>query len=227
MLAAVEQVCSAVDLPVSADLESGYADEPAQVGAFVAAALQRGAVGANLEDGLPTPDRVLRPAAVHAASISAARDAAEAAGLANAVINARTDVFWLEVGARSSRLEQAVDRLRAYEQAGADCLFVPGFPEATLTADEAERQLARLLGAVSTPVNLLIDPRMPLSLRRLAELGVRRVSTGSALYRVALASARDSARRVLHDSDLAALRPAANLGYQELLATLSGTVPAR
>jgi 2-methylisocitrate lyase-like PEP mutase family enzyme len=182
-------------------------------------------VGANLEDGLPAPEAVLRPAAAHRAIVRAARDAADAVGLADAVINARTDVFWSEIGARSSRLDQAVDRLREYEDAGADCLFVPGFPEPTLTAHEAERQLRVLLGAVSAPVNLLIDPRMPLSLRRLAELGVRRVSTGSTLYRVALASARHSARRVLQDSDLAALAPASELGYQELLITLTGTSP--
>jgi len=113
MLAAVRAIATAVTVPVSADLEAGYADEPDGVAETVRLALDAGAVGFNLEDG--RVDGSLTPVAEHAARVRAAADAVRAAGIP-AFINARTDAVWLRAGDEA----ETIARLRAYAEAGAD-----------------------------------------------------------------------------------------------------------
>ncbi len=136
------------------------------MGAFAAELRARGAVGINLEDGLGPVDR-------HVAKIRAVRAAAP--GL---FVNARTDTYWLGDG------EGALERVRAYRDAGADGVFVPG-----LTDPDGIVVLVRALEGC--PLNVLYAPGGP-SLARLAGLGVRRVSLGSLLYRRALGAALDA-----------------------------------
>lgn len=110
MCAAVATICGAVDVPVSADLEDGYGD----AGATVRAAIEAGAVGCNLEDRLG-------PMAEHAGRIAAARQAGDALGVP-IVVNARTDVFLGD----DPDVDEAIERGRAYLEAGADCVFAIG-----------------------------------------------------------------------------------------------------
>ena len=117
MLAAIERIAAAVELPVTADIEAGFGDTPAEVSETVAAVIAAGAVGVNLEDRL-------RPAAEHAAILAAVRERGEREGVP-LVINGRSDEFLL--GERN--LDEAIARGRAYLKAGADSFFIPGLVE--------------------------------------------------------------------------------------------------
>ncbi len=162
---------------VSVDVENGFSDDPGEVAALAVELAEAGIVGINLEDG--RPDGTLTPAAVHSAKIVAIKDAAPAL-----FVNARTDTHWLAV---PGAVEETDRRLAAYEQAGADGLFVPG-----LTDPAA---IERLCGTVAGPLNILFSPTGP-GLAELAALGVARVSLGSFLYRTALAAAVSAALAV-------------------------------
>jgi methylisocitrate lyase len=176
-------------LPVTIDLESGYGDAPAAVAATVAAAIEAGAIGCNLEDSVPA-DGSLRDIAVHAARLAAARDAAEAAGLGGFFINARTDVFFQKPAAAHdvAMADAALERARAYADAGASGLFVPGVV--------AEALIARICEASPLPVNVMAMPGAP-SRARLAELGVARISHGPGPYRGAMQWLTEAAKAAM------------------------------
>jgi 2-methylisocitrate lyase-like PEP mutase family enzyme len=182
MLAAVERIIAGVDLPVSADLESGYGATAAEVGVTVAGAVQAGAVGCNLEDTVPGGG--LRPVEEAAERIAAARAAAENAGVP-LVINARTDVL---VKKDDARVEDAIDRGRAYVDAGADCVFVLG------ASDPAT--IRRVVTAMGAPVAILAGAGGP-SVHELAALGVARISFGPGPMGVAYAALARAAADLL------------------------------
>jgi 2-methylisocitrate lyase-like PEP mutase family enzyme len=184
MIDAVARIARAVELPVTADLEAGYGSDAAAVGETIAAAIEAGAVGCNLEDG--TSDD-LRPADEHAARIAAARAAGERAGVP-IVINGRTDVFLDEVGAPEERVDLALERGRRYAEAGADCIFVPG-------AGKPD-DLRRLVAEMGAPVSVLAGARGP-SPAELQALGVARVSVGPGSLGVALTALRSGAETLL------------------------------
>ena len=167
----VRRICSAVpDVPVTADLESGY-DTPA--GELVERMLEAGAVGLNIEDTVHSEGR-MRSATEHADYIGAIRQAADAAGV-DVVVNARTDVF-LRKGQFDDPVAEAITRLRACEEAGARCAYPVGVPGAD--------SLRAILDALSGPVNVIANPRTGSaagSLEDLAELGVHRVTFGPRL----------------------------------------------
>ncbi|WP_077797851.1 isocitrate lyase/phosphoenolpyruvate mutase family protein [Streptomyces sp. JHA26] len=152
---------------LSVDAEDGFSDDPDRVAEFARRLAAAGAVGINLEDGLGPVDR-------HAAKIAAVRSAAP--GL---FVNARTDTYWLGDGEGTSR------RLDAYREAGAHGVFVPGLGDPRVIAS-----LVRQLDDI--PLNILYTPAGP-SPDHLADLGVRRVSLGSLLYRRALGAALEAA----------------------------------
>ena len=170
-----------MDVPVSADMESGYDTAPAEL---VERLLEAGAVGVNIEDTVHSQGR-LRGAQEHADYIAGIRAAADGAGV-HLVINGRTDAFKAEEEI-PDRLAEAITRLNLLEEAGADSLYPVGVPDtATLEA---------LLAAVNTPLNVTAHPvkgAIPdgLDLARLTELGVRRVSYGP-LLQAALADHLD------------------------------------
>jgi 2-methylisocitrate lyase-like PEP mutase family enzyme len=172
MLEVVARIARAVDLPVTADLEAGYGD----AAATAEAAIDAGAVGLNLEDGLG-------PVEEHVARIRAVRAAAEARGVP-LVVNARTDVFLRGEG----DVDEAVRRGNAYLEAGADCVFP------IMVADPPT--IARLTAEIRGPVNVLHRDGVP-PVDELERLGVARVSVGSGLHRAALAHAVSLARGLL------------------------------
>lgn len=182
MAKAIGRIAAAVRVPVTADLEAGYGPIPKFVRQSVEAAVDAGAVGVNLEDGTDDRVRPLRDIEAQAERIRAARSAS-----ARIVINARTDVYLKQHLAERSRFAEAVKRANLYRKAGADCLFVPG-----VTDRETIRQLVK---AVEGPLNVLAGPGMP-SVADLRELGVRRLSVGSAAMRAALGLTRRIAKEL-------------------------------
>lgn len=169
MVEAVRRIVDAVDLPVSADLEAGYADDADGVARTAGLAVSVGAVGMNLEDTWHGGDAPLRELADQEERVAAASEAAASAG-ATFVVNARTDVFLNQIGEESSRLDEAVRRATAYVEAGAASIFVPGVSDPAV--------IGALAREIPAPLNVLVWPGMP-PIRELAALGVRRVSLGS------------------------------------------------
>jgi 2-methylisocitrate lyase-like PEP mutase family enzyme len=176
MIQAVGRICAATDLPVTADLEAGYGDP----GETVRRAIGVGAVGANLEDQMrPLPEAV--------AAVEAALAAGEAEGVPF-VLNARTDAL-LRAGDRPRQevIADAVTRGRAYVEAGAPVVFVPGKP----TAEE----VAQLVEGIG-PVSLIAVPGS-IPLAQMQQLGVQRVSVGPWSQRIALTALADAAASLL------------------------------
>lgn len=187
-IAAIARMASAVDLPLSADFESGYGATPDAVADSVRAVIAAGAVGINLEDGLA--DATLREMEDAAERIRAARTAADDAGIP-IVINARTDGWLLKTGASdATRFEDAVRRAKAYLAAGADCIYPIGLGDHVT--------LAALVKALDAPINVAARPGMP-SVAELAQIGIARVSTATRFATLAL-SAIEHAARELRDS---------------------------
>jgi 2-methylisocitrate lyase-like PEP mutase family enzyme len=185
-LANLERIVAAVDLPVTIDLEAGYGSNAAGVSKSAARARTAGAAGINLEDKDPAT-RQLFPIAEAAERIAAAA----ATGL---FVNARADHFILTP--RDSHDDAAVDmvleRARAYADAGARCLFAPFLKD--------ERLIARLCEHSPLPVNILTGPEWP-SHKRLAELGVARISHGHGPWAAAMDWLAGEARAAFESVD--------------------------
>ncbi|MBQ0820113.1 isocitrate lyase/phosphoenolpyruvate mutase family protein [Microvirga terrae] len=185
-VANLERIVAAADLPVTIDLESGYGADPEEVGANVARAVQAGAIGCNLEDGFR--ESTLRDAADQAARLKGARAAADRLRIP-AFLNARTDVFLIAPADQHEGLVvTALERARAYADAGADGFFVPGLAD--------DRLIARIVEGTTLPVNIMVSARTPAA-ARLAELGVARISHGPGPYRMAMKALEDAARAAL------------------------------
>jgi 2-methylisocitrate lyase-like PEP mutase family enzyme len=184
MLAHIRGVVEATPLPVNADFQTGYADEPEDVATNVGLCVATGVAGLSIEDATGNEEVPLYEAGLAIERIKAARAAIDGSGIP-VILTARCEA-WL-VG-QPDPLRVSLERLVAYAEAGADCLYAPGVSE----PDE----IAQIVKAVSPkPVNVLASrPNPALSLSRLADLGVRRVSVGSALSRVAWGAFIRSAR---------------------------------
>jgi 2-methylisocitrate lyase-like PEP mutase family enzyme len=169
MLAAVARIARCVDVPVTADLEGGYGD----IAETAAALMESGAVGLNLEDILGQGRESLASIDEQVSRIAAVRRTGPV------VINARTDLYLLQIGDAGTRFDRACERLQAYRDAGADCLFIPGIA--------TEDLIARFVDALQFPINILAGA---LSVSRLQALGVARVSTGSGVMRSAMGHTR-------------------------------------
>jgi 2-methylisocitrate lyase-like PEP mutase family enzyme len=183
-LAAVARIAAAVRVPVSADIESGYAPDAEGVGDTVRAVLGAGAVGVNIEDALHTEGAgSLRPVGEQAERIAAARAAADATGVP-LFVNARVDTFLRGAGGVAETLERAA----AFLAAGADGVFVPGAVDPVT--------VKALVEGIEGPLNVLVGPGAP-SVAALAALGVARVSAGSSIAQAAHALVRRAARELL------------------------------
>jgi 2-methylisocitrate lyase-like PEP mutase family enzyme len=197
MLAVVARIAHAVSLPVTADLEAGYADTPRDVAETVRLAIAAGAVGMNLEDGMANaphsgtdPLFSIRDAVER---VAAARAAADAAGVAF-VINARTDIFLKQVGDAAERLSKTIERANAYRAAGADCLFVPGVSDG--------ETIGALAHAINGPLNILAGPTTP-AVAALGRLGVARISVGTGPILAVLSAADRISRELLVSGEFA------------------------
>jgi 2-methylisocitrate lyase-like PEP mutase family enzyme len=177
MFARIARIARAVDVPVSADVEAGYGSRPEDAAATARAVIEAGGVGINLEDGTGNPASPLVDLSLQLEKIKAVREAAMKTGVL-LVVNARTDVYLRSVGStEEERYRLAIERVLAFRDAGADCVFVPGMRDPAT--------IERLVGEVKCPVNILAQPGYP-SIPELEKLGVARVSFGSGAMRAGL-----------------------------------------
>lgn len=202
MLDVVRRVADAVDVPVTADIESGFGASADEVGETVRLVLAAGAVGVNIEDALRDGSAPLRPVPDQAARLAAARAAADSAGIA-LYLNARVDVFLCAVGPESGRVAETVARAKAYLAAGASGIFVPGVADPAL--------ISALTAGIDAPVNVLVQPSTP-DVARLGRLGVARVSLGSAVAEAAYGLVRRAARELASSGTYASVREAMDYG---------------
>jgi 2-methylisocitrate lyase-like PEP mutase family enzyme len=186
VIAATARMARVLRVPLTADIEAGYGDSPAQVAKSVAEIIEAGAVGINLEDGTPSADAPIRSIEDAASRIRAARYAAREAAIP-IVINARIDLYLKQVGDRASRLAETVRRAEAYVEAGADCIY----PFAVTDAET----IGRLTKAISAPINIVGHVGTP-DVPTLERLGVRRVSTASSLTMMAIDETQRVAREL-------------------------------
>ncbi|MFL5721966.1 MAG: isocitrate lyase/phosphoenolpyruvate mutase family protein [Chloroflexota bacterium] len=188
LLGHVEALAAAVAVPLSVDAERCFADDPAGVAATVDLIAAAGAAGCSIEDYDPATD------AIDAIDVATERvaAAAEAARRHGMVLTARAENHLHGI----DDLDDTIERLRAYRAGGAECVYAPGLVD--------PGQIERLVRAVDSPVNVLAMRRGP-SVPELAALGVRRVSTGGALARVAYGALLTAARELQRDGTFAYL----------------------
>lgn len=176
MLARIGRITRAVRVPVTADVESGYGSTPEDAARTTRELIQAGVVGMNLEDASGRRDQPLSSLELAVEKIRAAREAAVQLR-AQIVINARTDIYLLAGGNPDADYSEALRRLLAFRDAGADCVFAPGLKDA--------ETIGRLAKAVECPLNILAGVGTP-SIPELAKLGVARMSVGSGPVRATL-----------------------------------------
>jgi 2-methylisocitrate lyase-like PEP mutase family enzyme len=198
MLLLIGKIAQSVNIPVTADVEAGY-DNPVRTALDL---ILCGAVGMNLED---MAKGELLPLAEQIDKIRALKAAAESAGVP-LVLNARTDIFLAHHGEAATRFDRAVERLNAYHEAGADCLFAPGVADA--------ETIGKLAAALKGPLNILATVGSP-SIPEMKRLGVKRVSVGSGPSRVALGALQKFAREMRDQGTFTALATAA-IPYPEV-----------
>lgn len=194
MLDAVERITRAVRVPVTADLESGYGKTPEEIAEFTKAMVASGAVGLNFEDVTGDDESSHVALGLQVKKIRAIRETSAALGVP-LVINARTDIYLMPIGPEGTRFARTVERLRAYRDAGADCLFAPGVSDREI--------IVKLVKALDAPLNILASEGGP-PLAELEALGVARVSAGSSAMRAAMGAfqrvAKDWLARGSYDS---------------------------
>jgi 2-methylisocitrate lyase-like PEP mutase family enzyme len=200
----VRRITRVVSCPLSVDVETGYGPSISAIQETLQLIVEAGGVGINIEDSRPASQPELVDPAYQVELIAALRERATTLGIP-VIINARTDVFLLEVGAPERRVELAVERARAYLEAGADCVY----PIGALPRD----WIAELASTTPGPINVLAGPFAP-SLVELAELGVARVSFGGGLMRAALGHVRSALRELLNQGTYALLQREALSGAE-------------
>lgn len=184
LIANAGAIASATDLPVSADLENGFGDDPASVAETIRVAAVAGLAGGSIEDATNRQDD---PIYEYQLAVERVRAAAEAA---------RSLAFPFTLTARAENylfgrpdLKDTIKRLQAYQEAGADVLYAPGLT--------SEGEIAAVVSSVDRPVNVVMGLQgVQLSLATLSEIGVKRVSVGSALTRAALGAFLRAAREM-------------------------------
>jgi len=201
----IRRVVAGVSVPVTADIESGFADDLAGVADTIRLVIEAGAVGVNIEDAVGPGLLAIED---YAQRVAAAREAADATGV-RLFINARTDVYLRGIGEPEERLDHVVEREGAYVAAGADGIFVPGVID--------PETIKSLAAEIDAPLNVLAVVGAP-SVPELAALGVARVSVGARIAEAAYTTARRCAAEVLSTGTYEAFAGA--LSYGEINALL-------
>ncbi len=203
MLATLASIARVVDVPISVDMESGFASEPAGVGEAVTEVIDAGGVGINIEDGAGSPELLC-------AKIERAKDAGERRGV-SLFVNARCDVYLRQLVPVERRVAETIARGERYRQAGADGFFAPGVIEAA--------EIRAIAHGVALPLNVLAQPRLPHA-AALASLGVRRLSAGSGINQATYGRARNLVTDFLRDGASDPMREGF-LPYAEINALMS------
>jgi 2-methylisocitrate lyase-like PEP mutase family enzyme len=183
MLQHLREIVEATDLPVNADFEGGYADAPDGVAESVRLGVETGVAGLSIEDSTGDPAKLLYDFDLAVARVRAARAAIDKAG-GKVVLTARTEGF---ICGRPD-LDETIRRLKAFAELGADCLYPPGI--------KTREQITAVVKAVAPkPVNLLVSTNV-FTVAEIAAMGVRRISVGGTLARVAWTAVTQSARQI-------------------------------
>jgi 2-methylisocitrate lyase-like PEP mutase family enzyme len=183
LLATLRDITRTVNVPVTADIEAGYSDDPKTVVETVRALIDAGVAGINLEDGGASPDLLC-------AKIEAVRNAGAI------FINARTDIFLKAMLEGDAAVGESIARAHRYTAAGADGIFVPSVTDASA--------IGTLAKEIALPLNIMARPGVP-SAAELQRLGVRRLSGAAWLARAALKTLHDTAAEFLANGDSEAL----------------------
>jgi 2-methylisocitrate lyase-like PEP mutase family enzyme len=176
MLAVIADIASAVKAPVTADIEAGYGSRPEDAARTAGQVIEAGAVGMNFEDASGNTEQPLFDLQLQLERIRAIRETGESLGVP-LVINARTDVYLLQVGEAVTRYDETLRRLSAFRDGGADCVFVPGVVDLPT--------IRGLVRDLHCPINILAAPGLP-PISQVKDAGVRRISLGSGPMRAAL-----------------------------------------
>ena len=187
----IAEIVAAVELPVNADFQAGYADEPEGVAANVRLCVGTGVAGLSIEDATGRREQPLYDLPVAVERIKAARAAIDASG-ADVLLTARAECFLVD---HSNALQESIRRLQAYAEAGADVLYAPG--------PTKPEEIQAIVSAVRPkPVNVLMSSNTGLKIADLAAMGVRRVSVGSALARTAWAGFIRAAKKIANEGSM-------------------------
>jgi 2-methylisocitrate lyase-like PEP mutase family enzyme len=198
VLAHVAEIVAAVDLPVNADFESGYAHDPEGVAENVRLCVETGVAGLSIEDATGDRTAPLYDLPLAVERIRAARSAIDASG-SGVLLTARAECFLV---GHVEPLKESIRRLEAYAEAGADVLYAPG--------PRSREDIRAIVTAVAPkPVNVLMSANTGLRVSDLAELGVRRISVGSSLARAAWGAFIRAARAIAEEGGFAGLDGAA------------------
>ena len=195
MLDVVARIARGVRVPVTADMEAGYGTTIKDMAETAKAVVAAGAVGMNLEDVTGDDETSQVGAALQMEKIQTIREVSLSLGVP-LVINARTDIYLMPIGAEATRFERTVERLRAYRKAGADCLFAPGVRDREI--------ITRLVRALEAPLNILVTPGCP-PIPELEKIGVARASVGSGLTRAMLGLVRRIGKELMESGTYASL----------------------
>jgi 2-methylisocitrate lyase-like PEP mutase family enzyme len=210
----IARIVLATDLPVNADFESGYAHDPEGVAANAKLCIATGVAGFSIEDATGDPAKPLYDVALGVERIRAARSTIDVSN-SDVLLTGRSECFLV---GHPDPLRESIRRLQAYSEAGADVLFAPGVRE--------RGDIHAIVEAVRPkPVNVLISANTGMKVADLAEMGVRRVSVGSSLARVAWGGFIRAAKLLAEEGSFAGLDGAAP--YPELNEFFRGIAPAR
>jgi len=187
MLAVSGRIARSVNVPVTADLEAGYGTTVKDIVDTVKAAIAAGIIGMNLEDVTGDEESSLVDLPLQVEKIRAVRRTTAELGVPF-VLNARTDIYLMPIGPEATRFDRTIERLCAYRDAGADCLFAPGLTDL--------ETIARLVNAVEAPLNILAMPACP-PVADLEKAGVARVSSGSWIMRAAMGAVQRVGKEML------------------------------
>lgn len=214
MVAATGRIAARLSVPVTADLESGYGATPSGVAETVRSAIRAGLVGCNIEDRDHMTGLMFDPG-LAAERIAAAADAARGEGLADFVINARADSYFVMGDDPAAALADATNRGRRYLAAGGACVFTPGVSDAATAA--------RLVQAIGGPISLMAGLRPGSTVAELEAAGVRRISLGPALMGAAYAHVA-TVLRAMRETGTFAMAAEAGPGFGKLVALMSAKV---
>ena len=191
MLDHIAEIVAGVELPINADFQAGYADEPEGVATNVRLCIETGVAGLSIEDATGRREQPLYELPLAVERVRAARAAIDASG-AHVLLTARAECYLV---GHAKPLPEAIRRLQAYAEAGADVLYAPG----PCIADEIQS----IVKAVSPkPVNVLVSSNTGVKIADLADMGVRRVSVGSALARAAWTGFIRAARTIANEGSM-------------------------
>ncbi len=194
VLGHIAAIVGATDLPVNADFQAGYAADPEQLATHVRRCIEAGVAGFSIEDTTGVADRPLFERSEAVERIGTARAAIDDSG-ADVLLTARAEAFLV---GHPDPLSESIWRLRAYAAAGADVMFAPG-------VRELEDVRALVAAVRPKPLNVLMSADTGVRVADLAELGVRRISVGSALARTAWSAFLEAARTIAEEGSFAGI----------------------